>query len=157
MISSKFLFIWTFYTRNYMYTIRSMVVFLIWHLQDFCVSDCIHVPDEQLETYLLINFRCCGLFCLSSFCVLWPMLPVFLDCPFVIALSVYVYFWSIFLLHMTGNEGVMYGVGETYYSKHVVSHSDVCRVNLVRYLVIPFLVAKCDVSLNLTVVYLMFA
>ena len=58
----------------------------------FAYSDVQHFAAAQL-----FSFLCCALlFCLSSFCVfVYPMLPVSLDCPFLIAPT---FFSNVYLL-----------------------------------------------------------
>ena len=90
MISSKFLFIWTFYTRDYRYKMSSMAVFLIWPtitgFPRHKLHSCSRCTIRHLPSYW------CSVLCFCFVCLhtLFFMANVtcisglsILDCPFI--------------------------------------------------------------------------
>jgi len=55
-------------------------------------------PVILVGSVLLTSLVFCVLFCLSSSCVLFPILPVSLDCPFLIAPSGFSYLYLDILI-----------------------------------------------------------
>ena len=110
--------------------------------------------------FILFSFLCCVVLCFILFvivlCLMYPMLPVSLDCPFLIALSVFsnVYLF-IALVDMwkmlDTNLGVMSNntAGET--KKHESNILLVCRVAVVIVWTYNYLCNKCLSPLTLWV------